>query len=160
MEGSLELAKERIEEERKISISQAELHAARESYFQALDSNEDVVKKKYTYAWCLVHQNAKQDIQQGIPFLFDLADEKAVQKEALYCLATAQYILEQYTECRLSLKRLLAIEPHDTKAQDLKALVEDVLRREGALGLAVFSGAVAAGGAAAFAFGLALLRKR
>lgn len=129
----------------------------------ALHTHADISELTATtcrYAWCLVHQNAKQDIQQGIPFLFDLADEKAVQKEALYCLATAQYILEQYTECRLSLKRLLAIEPHDTKAQDLKALVEDVLRREGALGLAVFSGAVAAGGAAAFAFGLALLRKR
>mmetsp|Transcript_10932 Transcript_10932/g.17184 ORF Transcript_10932/g.17184 Transcript_10932/m.17184 type:complete len:159 (-) Transcript_10932:131-607(-) len=156
--GDMQRAKERLEAEAKMDLS-SELHAARAAFFESLDTNAEVEEKKFTYAWCLIHQHSKDDMRSGISLLMDLASEKSVQKEALYYLATAQFRLEQYMDSRNTLKQLLADDPDNRQALDLKALVEHVLKREGTVGLAVFSGAVAATGAAALAVGMALLKK-
>ena len=39
---------------------------ARTAYFDALDDGEEVEEKKFTYAWCLIHQKSRDDITAGI----------------------------------------------------------------------------------------------
>jgi cytochrome c-type biogenesis protein CcmH/NrfG len=138
----------------------SELQGARSAYFEALEDGEDVEKKKFTYAWTLIHQRGQDELRTGVTMLEELASEKEVAREALYFLATAQYRLGQLTKARATLKDLLSMDQNNRQAADLKALVESVLQQEGVIGLAILSGAVAAGGAVAMAVGAALLKRR
>jgi len=88
--------------------------------------------------------------------LKELAEHKSIQRESLYYLATAQYRLELHDEARSTLKQLLATDPTNRPALDLKAQVEHVLKKEGAIGLAVLSAA----GGLALAVGAALIKSR
>ena len=88
--------------------------------------------------------------------LQELTSNKEMRRESLYYLATVLYRLEKYADARQVLKKLLTVDPESRQAQDLKAAVEHVLQRDGAIGLAVLSGAAVA----AFAVGAALLKKR
>ena len=83
-----------------------------------------VLNKKFTYAWCLIHLKTRDDMLTGISLLKELAEHKAIQREALYYLAMAQYKLEHHEEARLSLKHLLAFDPGNRPALDLKAQIE------------------------------------
>mmetsp|Transcript_10949 Transcript_10949/g.26832 ORF Transcript_10949/g.26832 Transcript_10949/m.26832 type:complete len:155 (-) Transcript_10949:7-471(-) len=153
--GDVRSAHERLEAENAMNLS-SELKGARAAYFDSLDTGEQVDEKKFTYAWTLIHQKSKDNIRAGIALLEELSDNKGVQRESLYYQATAQYRLEQYMDSRKSLQRLLTIDPSNRQALDMKALVEHVLSREGAIGLAVFSSAALA----ALAVGAAILKKR
>ena len=62
---------------------------------------------------------------------------------------------ETDARCRRSIA-CCQVDPNNRQAIDMKALVETVLQREGAIGLAVFSSAAVA----VASIGLALLRKR
>ena len=59
---------------------------------------------------------------------------------------------------RRTLQDLLRLDPDNRQAADLKAAVEHVLRRDGAIGLALLSTATAA--VAAMAVGAAVLKRR
>jgi hypothetical protein len=59
---------------------------------------------------------------------------------------------------RRTLQDLLSLDPGNRQAIDLKAAVEHVLRRDGAIGLALLSTATAA--VAALAVGAAVLKRR
>ena len=155
LSGDRKLALERLQTESKMDVS-AELLTARAAYFEALDTGEDVLNKKFTYAWCLIHLKTRDDVLTGISLLRELSEHKAVQREALFYMANAQYKIEHYDEARVALKQLLALDPTNRPALDLKAQIEHVLKKEGAIGLAVLSAA----GAVAVAVGAALLKSR
>mmetsp|Transcript_50419 Transcript_50419/g.74028 ORF Transcript_50419/g.74028 Transcript_50419/m.74028 type:complete len:157 (+) Transcript_50419:3-473(+) len=153
--GDRRLALERLETEAKMDLS-TELLTARAAYFEALDTGEDVLNKKFTYAWCLIHLKTRDDILSGSALLRELTEHKSIQREAFYYLATAQYKIEHYDEARASLKQLLSFDPTNRPALDLKAQIEHILQKEGAIGLAVLSAA----GAVAVALGAALLKSK
>ena len=141
--GDSKSAQERLDAENAMDLS-SELKGARAAYFDALDTGEEVEEKKFTYAWTLIHQKSRDDMRAGIALLEELSTSKGVQRDALYYQATAQYRLEQYMDSRKSLQQLLVLDPSNRQALDMKALVESVLQREGAIGLAVFSSAAVA----------------
>eukprot|EP00960_Hanusia_phi_P060932 764673-Hanusia_phi.AAC.2 len=119
--------------------------------------------KKFTYAWCLIYMKDHEEIRTGITLLQELTEIKSLQREAFYYLAVAQFVailLCLGCATTLSPVQLLAIDPNNRPALDLKALVEHVLRKEGAIGLAVFSGGVAAAAGVALAVGAALAKRR
>lgn len=56
------------------------LQGARASYFDSLDTGEEVDEKKFTYAWTLIHQKNKEDMRAGIAVcvsLFTLDSRRA-----------------------------------------------------------------------------------
>uniref|UniRef100_A0A7S4NCI1 Mitochondrial fission 1 protein n=1 Tax=Guillardia theta TaxID=55529 RepID=A0A7S4NCI1_GUITH len=129
MEGDRRVAAERMEAEGKMEPKE-ELQRARAAYFTALETGEELENKKFTYAWCLIYMKDHEEIRTGITLLQELAEIKSLQREALYYLAVAQYRLEMYMLARNTLKQLLAIDPNNKPALDLKALIEHVLRKE------------------------------
>ncbi|KAJ1491159.1 hypothetical protein T484DRAFT_1775638 [Baffinella frigidus] len=108
--GDARVAEERLAAEAAMDLS-SELQGARSSYFEALEDGEDVDKKKFTYAWTLIHQKGQADLVTGISLLDELSTNKEVAREALYFLAAAQFRLGKFALARATLKKLQVASP-------------------------------------------------
>mmetsp|Transcript_2561 Transcript_2561/g.5406 ORF Transcript_2561/g.5406 Transcript_2561/m.5406 type:complete len:96 (+) Transcript_2561:477-764(+) len=95
-------------------------------------------------------------MKMGASLLWELTGNKELRRDSLFYIATVQFRMEQYLDARKTLEKLLAADPDNRQAQDLKAAVEKVLRHDGAVGLALLSGAAVA----VFAVGAALIKRR
>ncbi|KAG6365927.1 hypothetical protein INS49_000103 [Diaporthe citri] len=105
------------------------------------------VQTKFNYAWGLVKSNRRDDQQLGAMLLseiFRTSPER--RRECLFYLALGNFKLGNYAEARRYNDLLLQKEPANMQANDLGALIDDKVAKEGLMGVAIVSGlAVAAG---------------
>ncbi|KAG8166844.1 hypothetical protein KVR01_002533 [Diaporthe batatas] len=105
------------------------------------------VQTKFNYAWGLVKSNRRDDQQLGVMLLseiFRTSPER--RRECLFYLALGNFKLGNYAEARRYNDLLLQKEPANMQANDLSALIDDKVAKEGLMGVAIVSGlAVAAG---------------
>lgn len=95
----------------------------------------------------LVKSNKRDDQQLGVMLLseiFRTSPER--RRECLFYLALGNFKLGNYAEARRYNDLLLQKEPANMQANDLSALIDDKVAKEGLMGVAIVSGlAVAAG---------------
>lgn len=95
----------------------------------------------------LVKSNRRDDQQLGVMLLseiFRTSPER--RRECLFYLALGNFKLGNYAEARRYNDLLLQKEPANMQANDLSALIDDKVAKEGLMGVAIVSGlAVAAG---------------
>jgi len=126
-------------------LAAAELSVLRAQYEKEGDMVG--VQTKFNYAWGLVKSNTRADQQLGVVLLseiFRTSPER--RRECLYYLALGNFKLGNYGEARRYNDKLLENEPGNMQAQDLRALIDDKVAKEGLMGVAIIgSVAVAAG---------------
>ncbi|PVU93379.1 hypothetical protein BB561_003315 [Smittium simulii] len=111
------------------------------------------VQTKFNYAWGLVKSMNKNDQKLGIELLEEIFVEYPErQRECLYYIGLGHYKLSNYNEANRYNNTLLSIEPENMQAQSLKTLIEAKCKRDGIIGMALASGAVATIGIIAAAF--------
>ncbi|KKY33614.1 putative mitochondria fission 1 protein [Diaporthe ampelina] len=126
-------------------LNPAELQVLRAQY----EKEGDLVgvQTKFNYAWGLVKSNRRDDQQLGVMLLseiFRTSPER--RRECLFYLALGNFKLGNYAEARRYNDLLLQKEPANMQANDLSALIDDKVAKEGLMGVAIVSGlAVAAG---------------
>ncbi|KAJ1667101.1 mitochondrial membrane protein [Coemansia sp. RSA 1646] len=110
------------------------------------------VQTRFNYAWGLTKGNKKQQQKHGIEMMHEIYDKYPERRrECMYYLAMGYYRTGEYNNARVHIERLLALEPSNTQARDLRKRIEDKLTREGLIGLAMTGGVVAIVGIAAAA---------
>ena len=126
-------------------LSTAELDVLRAQYEKEGDMVG--VQTKFNYAWGLVKSNTRTDQHLGVMLLseiFRTSPER--RRECLYYLALGNFKLGNYANARKYNDLLLENEPGNLQAENLRALIDDKVAKEGLMGVAIVSGiAVAAG---------------
>ncbi|KAL1874550.1 Mitochondrial fission 1 protein [Diaporthe australafricana] len=126
-------------------LNPAELQVLRAQYEK--EGEMVGVQTKFNYAWGLVKSNKRDDQQLGVMLLseiFRTSPER--RRECLFYLALGNFKLGNYAEARRYNDLLLQKEPNNMQANDLSALIDDKVAKEGLMGVAIVSGlAVAAG---------------
>ena len=69
--------------------------------------------------------------------------EPSRRRECLYYLALGHYKLKNYTESKKFTAKLLQKEPHNMQALSLNRLIDEDVKKEGLIGMALAGGAVA-----------------
>ncbi|KAI3400660.1 hypothetical protein diail_2372 [Diaporthe ilicicola] len=126
-------------------LNPAELQVLRAQYEK--EGEMVGVQTKFNYAWGLVKSNRRDDQQLGVMLLseiFRTSPER--RRECLFYLALGNFKLGNYADARRYNDLLLQKEPANMQANDLSALIDDKVAKEGLMGVAIVSGlAVAAG---------------
>lgn len=74
-------------------------------------------------------------------------DSPQRRRECLYYLSVGTYKLGDYSDARRYADALIAHEPDNHQAKALKKMIEDKIAKDGLIGVALVSGAVAAAAA-------------
>ncbi|KAJ2551499.1 mitochondrial membrane protein [Coemansia sp. RSA 1933] len=110
------------------------------------------VQTRFNYAWGLTKGSKKQQHKLGIEMMHEIYDKYPERRrECMYYLAMGYYRTGEYSNARVHVERLLALEPNNKQARDLRQRIEDKMTREGLIGLAMTGGVVALVGIAAAA---------
>lgn len=130
------------------------------NYNEHVNKGDVTSKIKFEYAWCLIRSRYPADIRRGVILLEDLfhhGDELA-KRDYLYYLAVGNTKLKEYNKASRYIKAFLGVEPTNRQAQDLQKLINDKMRKEGLMGMAIVGGAALAIGGLV-GLGVALSRK-
>jgi len=97
---------------------------------------------QFNYAFCLIRSKHREDIQRGIILLEDLCyrGDPNAKRDYLYYIAFANTRLQDYERAHDCIKRFLEVEPTNSQAIELEALIRDRLTKEGVAGLAIMGG--------------------
>ena len=115
---------------------------------------------QFEYAWCLVRSDESSDVRKGVVLLEDLYTKGSEEekRDYIYYLALGHTKLKDYQKAKKFIDAILYKEPNNGQALELKALVDDRLRKDGLLGMAlVGGGAVMLGGAGLLIGGITAL---
>jgi len=110
----------------------------------------------FEYAWCLIRSIYSDDWNAGFKLLkqlFEKGDQHA-KRDYLYYMAIAKYKLKQYDEALKYCNGILAVQPQNHQVKELKAFIEQQMKKEGLLGMAVVGGASLVLGVGAVALGI------
>ncbi|PVU86200.1 hypothetical protein BB559_004410 [Furculomyces boomerangus] len=111
------------------------------------------VQTKFNYAWGLVKSLNAREQEFGVELLEEIFTEYPErQRECLYYISLGHYKLGNYNEANRYNAALLEIEPENKQAISLKGLIEHKCAKDGYIGIAIASSAVAALGIIAAAF--------
>lgn len=106
------------------------------------------VQSRFNYAWGLIKSDDTNDQRLGVKILTDVfKDSPQRRRECLYYLSIGTYKLGDYSDSRRYVDALLSYEPENQQALALKQMVADKIAKDGLIGIALVSGAVAAGAA-------------
>ncbi|CDR38568.1 CYFA0S02e03136g1_1 [Cyberlindnera fabianii] len=106
------------------------------------------VQSRFNYAWGLIKSTRIDDQRLGIKLLTDVfRDSPQRRRECLYYLSVGTYKLGDYSDARRYADALIAHEPDNHQAKALKKMIEDKIAKDGLIGVALVSGAVAAAAA-------------
>ncbi|KAJ3300014.1 mitochondrial membrane protein [Borealophlyctis nickersoniae] len=127
------------------SLSAQELGVLKEQYFKEIEKPRP--QTKFNYAWALVRSRTKTDQQEGIRLLHEIyRDLPNRRRECLYYLALGEYKLGNYRDARKYNDTLLQLEGQNPQALALRQLIDDKVKTEGLMGMAIVGAAVAAAG--------------
>ncbi|XP_012690930.1 mitochondrial fission 1 protein [Clupea harengus] len=97
---------------------------------------------KFEYAWCLIRSKFSNDINKGIQMLEELVTKSAKddQRDFLFYLSVANYRLKEYERALKYIRTLLKSEPGNNQAMELKKLIDQALKKDGLVGMAIVGG--------------------
>ncbi|TPX54608.1 hypothetical protein PhCBS80983_g05857 [Powellomyces hirtus] len=135
--------------EAEVSLSPEELAILREQY--QLEDPKPRPQTKFNYAWALVRSRARTDQEDGIKLLHEIyRDLPSRRRECLYYIALGEYKLGNYKNARKYNETLLQLETRNTQALSLRQLIDEKVKSEGLVGMAIVGAAIAAFGALTF----------
>ncbi|XP_065575432.1 mitochondrial fission 1 protein-like [Artemia franciscana] len=118
-------------------------------YFEELKDGKVTAASKFNFAFCLVKSRYAEDIKNGIKFLEELiikGDEEA-RRDYIFYLAYGHFKLKDYPKALEYTETLLAMEPNNRQAMDMKTNIKKKMEIDGLKGMALAAGAVAGVGA-------------
>ncbi|XP_062850279.1 mitochondrial fission 1 protein [Trichomycterus rosablanca] len=97
---------------------------------------------KFEYAWCLIRSKYTNDIKKGIELLEELVQKttKDDQRDFLFYLAVGHYRLKEYERALKYIRILLKNEPGNKQAIELEKLINQALKKDGLVGMAIVGG--------------------
>ncbi|KAJ3331535.1 mitochondrial membrane protein [Blyttiomyces sp. JEL0837] len=130
--------------EAETSLGAAELTTLQEAYQKEVGAGHVRPQTKFDYAWALVRSRFKADQQQGVKLLKEIYKENpSRRRECLYYLALGEYKQGNYREARNFNETLLQLEPKNSQAIHLRKLIDEKVRSDGFIGMAIVGAAVA-----------------
>jgi len=130
----------------ELSLSYDELQVLRTQYEKEVAQTHVTTQTKFNYAWGLVKSPIRQHQVEGVQLLADIyRSEPTRRRECLYYLALGHYKMGNHDEAKSFNSRLLEREPTNLQAQSLNILIENAVKREGYIGMAIAGGAAAVG---------------
>ncbi|KAJ1562269.1 mitochondrial membrane protein [Cladochytrium tenue] len=133
--------------EAEASLPDDELAALANAYHKEVEAGQLRAQTKFDYAWAQVRSRSKIDQERGVKLLMEVYRENpSRRRECLYYLAVGEYKLGHYREARNYNDSLLQMEPRNAQAVGLRKMVDDKVRTDGLVGMALVGGAVAAVG--------------
>ncbi|KAJ3071101.1 mitochondrial membrane protein [Podochytrium sp. JEL0797] len=133
--------------------SQEDIQNLRAEYKKQLDANRLSPQTKFDYAYTLVKSGLRRDHEAGLQLLHELYKENpARRRECLYYLSIGNYKLANYVEARKFNEILLQMEPTNAQSLQLRTLIDDKVRTDGLVGMAIVGGVVASLAAIGLAF--------
>ncbi|KAF8464549.1 hypothetical protein DFH94DRAFT_796306 [Russula ochroleuca] len=130
----------------KVSLSYDELQVLRTQYEKEVAQTHVTTQTKFNYAWGLVKSPVREHQVEGVQLLADIyRSEPTRRRECLYYLALGHYKMGNYDEAKSFNSRLLEREPANLQAQSLDILIDQAVKREGYIGMAIAGGAAAVG---------------
>ncbi|KAK7686410.1 mitochondrial membrane protein [Cerrena zonata] len=130
----------------EVSLSFDELDVLKRQYEKEVSQSHVTVQTKFNYAWGLVKSPIKEHQVEGVRLLQDIyRAEPTRRRECLYYLALGHYKLGNYDEARRFNSLLREKEPTNMQANSLEELIDDRVKREGYIGMALVGGAAALG---------------
>mmetsp|Transcript_5554 Transcript_5554/g.9693 ORF Transcript_5554/g.9693 Transcript_5554/m.9693 type:complete len:152 (-) Transcript_5554:386-841(-) len=131
------------------------VHQLQTEYDQAFisGSQQSVDEARFRLVWASVHSSDLKHVHRGLALararlesaLVTVADKRDLQ----YLAAVGEYRLGQYVESRRLLRQVLQGSPGSRQAQHLLDKVDDIVLKEGVIGISI--------GAAVVGVGLAVL---
>lgn len=121
------------------------LQRFREVYESQLTRGPPSAKAEYDYAHSLVKSPNKLDIQRGIYFLEDLfqkTSDDLMKSEYLYYVSIGYTRLKDYEKAMKYCTAILRVEPRNIYALELRDHIEQTMRKDGLIGIALVGGAL------------------
>ncbi|KAI0027802.1 hypothetical protein K488DRAFT_80970 [Vararia minispora EC-137] len=129
----------------EVSLSFDELEVLRKQYVKEVEAGHVTVQTRFNYAWGLVKSPKREHQVEGVRLLQDIyRAEPPRRRECLYYLALGYFKMGNYEEAGKFNALLLEKEPGNMQAQSLNTLIEQGVKREGYVGMAIAGGAAAA----------------
>ncbi|CAK9441981.1 uncharacterized protein LODBEIA_P57950 [Lodderomyces beijingensis] len=101
---------------------------------------------QFNYAWGLIKSDSFKQQQEGVAILVGLyKTAPSLQREVLYYLSLGSFKTGDYTNAKRYVDRLLADEPENSQAKQLRENIDDKVTREGLIGIGVAGGVLALG---------------
>ncbi|KAF8311358.1 mitochondrial fission 1 protein [Clavulina sp. PMI_390] len=130
----------------EISLTFDELDVLRRQYEKELESPYVSVQTKFNLAWGLVKSPRLDDQVEGVKLLQEIyRAEPTRRRECLYYLALGHYKMGNYDDAKKFNGLLLEKEPNNLQSQSLDGLIQEQIRKEGYMGMAIAGGIAAAG---------------
>ncbi|XP_028654167.1 mitochondrial fission 1 protein [Erpetoichthys calabaricus] len=97
---------------------------------------------QFEYAWCLIRSKYSPDIKKGILLLEELVPKgtKDELRDYLFYLAVANYRLKEYEKGLKYIRTLLKNEPNNNQALELEKLINNAMKKDGLVGMAIVGG--------------------
>ncbi|KZV71569.1 mitochondrial fission 1 protein [Peniophora sp. CONT] len=128
----------------EMSLSFDELEVLKRQYEKEVLAGHITVQSKFNYAWGLVKSPQRDHQVEGVRLLQDIyRNEPVRRRECLYYLALGYYKMGNYVEAQKFNAILLEKEPSNMQAQSLNGLIDQGVKREGYMGMAIAGGAAA-----------------
>ncbi|KAJ3394390.1 mitochondrial membrane protein [Entophlyctis sp. JEL0112] len=130
-----------------------DIEALRSEYNTQLNSGKVNPQTKFDFAYVLVKSASRKDHEAALVLLHELYKENpARRRECLYYLSIGNFKLSNYVEARKFNEILLQMEPRNVQSLKLRELIDEKVRSDGLIGMAIVGGVVAS----VVAFALAL----
>ncbi|KAI8848080.1 mitochondria fission 1 protein [Chytridium lagenaria] len=130
--------------EAQTPLSPQELETLAQAFENEKMSGTVRPQTKFDYAWALVRSNIKTHQEEGVKLLLEIYRENPTRRrECLYYLSLGNYKLGNYRDGRKFNETLLQMEPRNPQALQLRKLIDEKVRSEGLVGMAIVGAAVA-----------------
>ncbi|KAI0003360.1 mitochondrial fission 1 protein [Russula compacta] len=130
----------------EVSLSFDELQVLRSQYEKEVAQTHVTTQTKFNFAWGLVKSPIREHQAEGVQLLADIyRSEPTRRRECFYYLALGHYKMGNFDEAKRFNSRLLEQEPTNLQAQSLDILIDNAVKREGYIGMAIAGGAAAVG---------------
>ncbi|ETW78982.1 hypothetical protein HETIRDRAFT_387189 [Heterobasidion irregulare TC 32-1] len=129
-----------------VSLTYDELKVLKIQYEKELSQDHVTVQTKFNYAWALVKSPLREQQVEGVRLLQEIyRAEPSRRRECLYYLALGHYKMGNFEEARNFNALLLDKEPTNMQAHSLGVLIDNGVKRESYIGMALVGGAAALG---------------
>lgn len=146
--STTESLREQVAQERQQDFSE-EISRAEAKYARdRREGNTAVKESMFGYAYYLIRSRQDSERRLGVRLLEDeLLNGDPENREYLYYLAYGLFLQDELEKARRAVNKLLSVEPGNRQAIELRTLIEDRIKSDGLVGVAIL------GGVAAFAVG-------
>ena len=96
----------------------------------------------FEYAMYLIRSKYSSHIKKGVDLLHELSqnDMKDDSRDILFYLSVANFRLKEYEKALKFIRALLGNEPTNLQALEMEKLIEEALKKDGLVGMAIVGG--------------------